>query len=103
MKRLPRTYAPPFVPTYQFTPEASKESAFAWLVNPRPSIFSGLRSFAVDDSGNASRAVQRFEEETGRSRGTIYGISEASDKAAAEFQDRIAVRKKSRPAGHYRG
>lgn len=102
MKRPTRTYAPPFVPSYQFTPSASKDTAFAWVTG-EPSIFSRSRAFMVFETGRgaseaASVAVREHEERTGRSPGTVYGISEASDKRAAEFTVQKMARKRRRAA-----
>jgi len=95
--------APPFKALYQHTPEASKGNAFCWDTG-RPSIFMADRTFKPTESGDslsqtASRAVQEFEQSNGRNPGTLYGLSAKSDKAAEEFQHRIA---KKRTASHYR-
>lgn len=75
-------------------------SAFHWRDDPRPSIFMSSRTFVANVNGKsasqtASQAVQRHEEETGRSRGTVFGISAKSDKAAEEFQRRIGARRRA--------
>ena len=67
-------------------------SPFRWAEFPQSSIFTG-RAFTSDDSGTASRAVQAFEDKTGRSRGTVFGISKKSDEKSEEFQRQIAMRR----------
>lgn len=90
---------------YQHTPEASKGNAFCWD-DGTPSIFMASRTFVANVNGEsasqtAARAVQQFEATTGRSRGTVYGISRKSDAASEQFQ--LAARSKARAPGHYRG
>jgi hypothetical protein len=82
--------------------------AFHWREEIRPSIFATDRAFVPNQNGEsasqvASRAVQEHEQRTGRSRGTVYGISKASDAAAEEFNHRVHLRNKGRAPGHYRG
>ena len=44
-------------------------------------------------SALASKAVREYEETTGRSRGTVMGISSAADRATEEFRAKAALRK----------
>jgi hypothetical protein len=102
MKRPPRTYAPAFEPTYQFTPAASKDTAFAWMTG-EPSIFSRSRAFMVFETGRgaseaASVAVREHEERTGRSPGTLMGLSKSSDEKSEEFTRRLMASRKARAA-----
>jgi hypothetical protein len=81
---------------------------FHWREETRLSIFATDKAFTPNVNGEsqsqtATRAVQDFEEKTGRSRGTVFGISKASDKASEEFQRRVHQRTKGRAPGHYRG
>jgi hypothetical protein len=85
----------------------SSGNAFDVESRNEPSIFMAHRTFVANANGEsqsqtATRAVQKFERQTGKSRGTVYGISKKSDAAAEEFQHRIAERK-TRAPGHYRG
>lgn len=95
-----RHRAPPFEPSYQFTPGASKNNAFAWASPLRPSIFTERNFMAFKDGKSASDiatdAVKKRERESGISPGSIYGISKASDKACEEFQRRSLEKKKAR-------
>jgi hypothetical protein len=92
---------------YRNTPRASKGNAFCWD-DGTPSIFMGTRTFMANANGEsvsqtAARAVHQFEQDTGRSRGTVYGISAKSEKLAEEFQHRVHVNSKGRAPGHYKG
>jgi len=88
-----------FVPTYQFEPASSKGSAFCWITG-EPSIFMADRSYTVaSDKGEsrselATRVTREFELTHGRSRGSIFGISEAADKQAEEFARQKRLRRK---------
>lgn len=102
---MTRHRAPAFEPTYQFTPRASKNCAFAWITG-EPTAFSSDRGFAANRNGEstsqcATRTTLQHEIATGRSRGTVFGISKASDEAAEEFQHRIGQR--NRAAGLRKG
>lgn len=84
----------------------SQGNTFDWDTG-QPSIFMSVRGVVANANGEsasqvAARAVNRHERETGRSRGTIFGLSRASDKVAEEFQRQIALHKRRAP-GHYRG
>lgn len=76
-------------------------SPFRWRETPRPSIFlmdsafyKGART-GMTMNAIQSEAMTRFEQENGRSAGTIYGISDKADKQAA-------ARPRQRSGGHYK-
>lgn len=59
-------------------------SPFLYAAHPRPSIFSSDGAFTPRSNGKttsqtASEAVTAFMDRTGRSPGTMYGISAAAD------------------------
>jgi hypothetical protein len=77
-------------------------SPFLWRHHKRPSIFldEGERGFAADINGNsrsqvATASAVRFEKKTGRSMGTIGGISSAGDSKTEELNAHRARRRKA--------
>lgn len=73
---------------YQHTPDASKNNAFNWRTS-EPSIFLQGKGFAVDATGltksqQMTMKVEQITKATGRSPGTISGMSPAGDKRLAQ-------------------
>ncbi len=78
----------------------SRNNAFTDWRDGEASIFASDPKFCArgdakeSTSQIASRAVREHEEETGKSRSRIYGLSKASDNSANEFARQRALRKK---------
>jgi hypothetical protein len=75
-------------------------SPFHWRFDKSPTVFAADRSFTPNVHGESqsqtsARSVQEFEKKTGRSRGSITGISQKSDKAIDESRDLMAKRRRS--------
>jgi hypothetical protein len=73
-------------------------NAFRWREDPRPSIFArdthftGNRSSGKTQSQTSSEAVQRFTKATGRSPGSIRGISSKGNLLIEEGENRRRAR-----------
>jgi hypothetical protein len=65
-------------------------NAFNWREDPRPSIFLGGSDFTAYSTGKTraqttTAAVERITKATGRSPGTLTGISRSADETTLQF------------------
>lgn len=79
---------------------AARTSAFYWRDNTAPTIFAQDRAFtgrALDGRTQgelATEAVERRTRETGRSPGSLYGVSAKGNRLIAEGNQRRRVAKR---------